>query len=91
MRLGLAVAANDTAAAVDVLLTWAGDSAVDRRGLEHDIAELIDLLRGVPLGQIDLADIVAPCLSASRPAIPIGCARGGMADATAIATFCRRT
>lgn len=57
VRLGLAVAANDTAAAVDVLLTWAGDSAVDRRGLEHDIAELIDLLRGVPLGQIDLADI----------------------------------
>jgi ubiquinone biosynthesis protein len=58
VRLGLAVAVNDTAAVVDVLMAWAGDPAVDRRRLEHDIAEIIDRLRGVPLGQIDLAEIV---------------------------------
>jgi ubiquinone biosynthesis protein len=39
-------------------MAWAGDPAVDRRRLEHDIAEIIGQLRGVPLGQIDLAEIV---------------------------------
>lgn len=58
VRLGLAVAVNDTAAVVDVLMAWAGDPAVDRRALEHDIAEIISRVRGVPLGQIDLAEIV---------------------------------
>ncbi len=58
VRLGLAVAVGDTAAVVDVLMAWAGDPAADRRGLETDIAELIARLRGVPLGQIDLAEIV---------------------------------
>jgi ubiquinone biosynthesis protein len=58
VRLGLAVAVDDTAGVVDVLMAWAGDPAVDRRGLEQDIAEIIGQLRGVPLGQIDLADIV---------------------------------
>ena len=58
VRLGLAVAVDDTAGVVDVLMAWAGDPAADRRRLEHDIAEIIGQLRGVPLGQIDLADIV---------------------------------
>lgn len=58
VRLGLAVAGGDTAAVVDVMMAWSGDPAVDRRGLETDIAELIARLRGVPLGQIDLAEIV---------------------------------
>lgn len=58
VRLGLAVAVNDTAAVVDVLMAWAGDPPVDGRRLEHDIGEIIDRLRGVPLGQIDLAEIV---------------------------------
>lgn len=58
VRLGLAVAVHDTAAVVDVLMDWAGDPAVDRRGLEQDIAEITGRLRGVPLGQIDLAEIV---------------------------------
>lgn len=57
VRLGLAVAANDTAAVVDVLLAWAGDTAADGRPLEADVAEIIGRFRGVPLGQIDLADI----------------------------------
>lgn len=57
VRLGLAVAINDTASVVDVLMAWAGDPAVDRRGLEHDIVEIIGPLRDVPLGQIDLAEV----------------------------------
>ncbi|MCM3562827.1 ABC1 kinase family protein [Hydrogenophaga intermedia] len=57
VRLGLAVAINDTASVVDVLMAWAGDPAVDRRGLEHDIVEIIGPLRDVPLGQIDLVEV----------------------------------
>lgn len=58
VRLGLAVATNDIAAAVDVLMAWAGDPPVDVRQLEHDIAELIARLSNVPLGEVDLAEFV---------------------------------
>lgn len=58
VRLGLAVAVNDTAAVVDVLLAWAGDPGVDGRRLEPEVDRIIGLLRDVPLGQIDLTEIV---------------------------------
>lgn len=58
VRLGLSVAAGDTAAAVDVLMTWAGDPSVDVRELEADITEIIGRLRDVPLGDVDLAEII---------------------------------
>ena len=73
VRLALAVAVDDTAAAVDVLLAWAGDPAVDARRLESDVAEIIGRFRGAPLGEIDLADIfrrVFTLLRRHRLALP---------------------
>lgn len=66
VRLGLAVAVDDMASLVDVLMAWAGDPAVDRRALEHDIAEIIGPLRSVPLGQIDLAELFRPVFTVLR-------------------------
>jgi len=57
VRLALAVAAEDTAGVVDILLDWARDPDVDRHRLELAIAELIDRFRNVVLDQIDLAEI----------------------------------
>ena len=66
VRIGLAVAVDDMASLVDVLMAWAGDPAVDRRALEHDIAEIIGPLRSVPLGQIDLAELFRPVFTVLR-------------------------
>lgn len=57
VRLALAVAAEDTAGVVDILLDWAGDPDVDRHRLELALAELIDRFRNVVLDQVDLAEI----------------------------------
>lgn len=57
VRLGLAIASEDTSAVVDVLMLWAGDPDVDRVRLEEALAELIDRFSNVLLEQIDLGDI----------------------------------
>lgn len=57
VRLSLAIAAEDTAGVVDILLDWAGDPDVDRHRLELALAELIDRFRNVVLDQVDLAEI----------------------------------
>lgn len=57
VRLALAIAAEDTAGVVDILLDWAGDPDVDRHRLELALAELIERFRNVVLYQVDLADI----------------------------------
>lgn len=57
VRLGLAIASEDTSGVVDILMLWAGDPDVDRIRLEEALAELIDRFSNVLLQQIDLADI----------------------------------
>jgi len=57
VRLALAIAADDTAGVVDVLMTWAGDPPVDRQRLELALAELINQFKNVVLDQVDLARI----------------------------------
>lgn len=57
VRLGLAIASQDTAGVVDILMLWAGDPDVDRIRLEEALAELIDRFSNVLLEQIDLGDI----------------------------------
>ena len=57
VRLGLAIASEDTGGVVDILMLWAGDPDVDRVRLEEAMAELIDRFSNVLLDQIDLADI----------------------------------
>ena len=57
VRLGLAIASEDTAGVVDILMLWAADPDVDRIRLEEALAELIDRFSDVLLEQIDLADI----------------------------------
>ena len=57
VRLGLAIASEDTGGVVDVLMLWAGDPDVDRIRLEEALAELIDRFSNVLLDQIDLGDI----------------------------------
>lgn len=57
VRLGLAIASQDTSGVVDVLMLWAGDPDVDRIRLEEALAELIDRFSNVLLEQIDLGDI----------------------------------
>lgn len=57
VRLALAIAAEDTAGVVDILMDWAGDPDVDRHRLELALAELIDRFRNVVLDQVDLAEI----------------------------------
>lgn len=57
VRLGLAIASEDTSGVVDILMLWAGDPDVDRVRLEEALAELIDRFSNVLLQQIDLADI----------------------------------
>ncbi|WP_235955278.1 MULTISPECIES: ABC1 kinase family protein [Sphingobium] len=57
VRLGLAIAAEDTGGVVDILLLWAGDPDVDRVRLEEALAELINRFSNVLLEQIDLTDI----------------------------------
>lgn len=57
VRLGLAIASEDTGGVVDILMLWAGDPDVDRIRLEEAIAELIDRFGNVLLDQIDLSDI----------------------------------
>ena len=57
VRLGLAIASEDTAGVVDILMAWAGDPDVDRLRLEEALSELIDRFGNVLLEQIDLADI----------------------------------
>jgi ubiquinone biosynthesis protein len=57
VRLGLAIASEDTAGVVDILMLWAGDPDVDRIRLEEALAELIDRFSNVLLEQIDLGDI----------------------------------
>jgi ubiquinone biosynthesis protein len=57
VRLALAIAAEDTAAVVDILMDWAGDPDVDRHRLELALAELIERFRNVVLDQVDLAEI----------------------------------
>ena len=57
VRLGLAIASEDTGGVADTLMLWAGDPDVDRVRLEEALAELIDLFSNTLLEQIDLADI----------------------------------
>ena len=57
VRLGLAIASEDTGGVVDILMLWAGDPDVERVRLEEAMAELIDRFSNVLLDQIDLADI----------------------------------
>lgn len=57
VRLGLAIAGDDPAGIVDILMLWAGDPDVDRNRLEVALAELIGRFRNVVLGGIDLSDI----------------------------------
>ncbi|RYE51252.1 MAG: AarF/ABC1/UbiB kinase family protein, partial [Hyphomicrobiales bacterium] len=57
VRLGLAIASQDTSGVVDILMLWAGDPDVDRFRLEDALAELIDRFSNVLLEQIDLSDI----------------------------------
>ncbi len=57
VRLALAIAADDTAGVVDILMVWAGDPPVDRHRLELALAELIDQFKNVVLDQIDLTRI----------------------------------
>lgn len=57
VRLILAIAGENHAQAVDVLLDWAGRPAVDRSALEDDIAALIDQFKGTLLAQIQLSAI----------------------------------
>lgn len=57
VRLGLAIASEDTAGVVDILMLWAGDPDVDRIRLEEALAELIDRFSNVLLEQIDLGEI----------------------------------
>lgn len=57
IRLGLAIASEDTGGVVDILMLWAGDPDVDRIRLEEALAELIDRFSNVLLDQIDLGDI----------------------------------
>ncbi len=57
VRLGLAIASEDTGGVVDVLMLWAGDPDVDRVRLEESLALLIDRFSNVLLEQIDLAEI----------------------------------
>jgi ubiquinone biosynthesis protein len=57
VRLGLAIASEDTSGVVDILMVWAGDPDVDRIRLEEALAELIDRFSNVLLDQIDLGDI----------------------------------
>ena len=57
VRLGLAIASQDTGGVVDILMLWAGDPDVDRVRLEEALAELIDRFSNVLLEQIDLTDI----------------------------------
>ena len=57
VRLGLAIASEDTGGVVDILMLWAGDPDVDRVRLEEALAELIDRFSNVLLEQIDLSDI----------------------------------
>ena len=57
VRLGLAIASQDTSGVVDILMLWAGDPDVDRFRLEEALAELIDRFSNVLLEQIDLSDI----------------------------------
>lgn len=57
VRLGLAIASEDTGGVVDILMLWAGDPEVDRIRLEEALAELIDRFSDVLLEQIDLGDI----------------------------------
>ncbi|HEX4893377.1 MAG TPA: AarF/UbiB family protein [Hyphomicrobiaceae bacterium] len=57
VRLALAIAADDTAGVVDILMVWAGDPPVDRNRLELALSELIDQFKNVVLDQIDLTRI----------------------------------
>lgn len=57
VRLGLAIASQDTGGVVDILMLWAGDPDVDRIRLEEALAELIDRFSNVLLEQIDLGEI----------------------------------
>lgn len=57
VRLGLAIAGDDTAALVDILMHWAGDPDVDRNRLEVALAELVGRFRNMVLGKVDLSDI----------------------------------
>lgn len=57
VRLGLAIASEETAGVVDILMLWAGDPDVDRAKLEEALAELIQRFSNVMLEQIDLGDI----------------------------------
>ena len=60
VRLGLAIASEDTAGVVDILMLWAGDPDVDRIRLDEALAELIDRFSDDLLEQIDLARELAP-------------------------------
>jgi len=57
VRLGLAIASQDTGGVVDILMLWAGEPSVDRIRLEEALADLIDRFSNVLLEQIDLGDI----------------------------------
>ncbi|RLM51051.1 ubiquinone biosynthesis protein, partial [Halobellus sp. Atlit-31R] len=54
VRLGLAIASQDTGGVVDILMLWAGEPSVDRTRLEEALADLIDRFSNVLLEQIDL-------------------------------------
>ena len=66
VRLILAIAGENNAQAVDVLLDWAGRPAVDRSALEADIAALVDQFKGTLLAQIQLSAIFEATFSILR-------------------------
>ena len=57
VRLGVAIASQDTGSVVDILMLWAGEPSVDRLKLEEALSDLIDRFSNVLLEQIDLGDI----------------------------------
>lgn len=57
VRLALAIAADDIAGVVDMLMVWAGDPPVNRQRLELALSELIGQFKNVVLEQIDLTRI----------------------------------
>lgn len=61
-----AIVERDADRAVDVLLEWAGDTAVDPRALTVDVDTFIDTYHGIPLKQLDIASVLVDLTSLMR-------------------------
>jgi ubiquinone biosynthesis protein len=57
VNLALAIATDDVPAVADILLIWAGDPPVDRRGLELALSRVIDSFSKAVLAQLELRSI----------------------------------